>query len=271
MTLRAGAIVPHPPVIIPEIGGNDTVHVEKTVSNMREIAVFLNALDVETLIIGSPHSMALNDGFIINDYEYFEGDFGRFGYYDIKKEADGDGDLAGLISDECRAQGITAIKGNIVSSVKRGRLDHGVLVPFFFISELKSYNIIPISISGLSLELHYEFGKAIGSVCAREKKRIAFIASGDLSHALKPGAPAGYSPRGEVFDREVERIIAGGDLKRLLTLDKALTAEAAECGLRSFVILAGVLEGNNYRTETISYEGPFGVGYLTAKITIEDE
>ena len=46
-----------------------------------------------------------------------------------------------------------------------------------------------------------------------------------------------------------------------------LAAEAAECGLRSFQIMAGALEGDTITPELYSYEGTFGVGYAVASFT----
>ena len=37
--------------------------------------------------------------------------------------------------------------------------------------------------------------------------------------------------------------------------------KAGECGHRSFLILAGALEGLEVEAGQLSYEGPFGVGY----------
>lgn len=46
--------------------------------------------------------------------------------------------------------------------------------------------------------------------------------------------------------------------------------EAGECGLRSFSFLLGILEESkiNWKPEVLSYEGPFGVGYLVANFRL---
>src|SRR5699024_9381087 len=46
------------------------------------------------------------------------------------------------------------------------------------------------------------------------------------------------------------------------------TELAAECGLGSFIIMAGALDGKKIRSELLSYEGPFGVGYVLASFYI---
>ena len=53
------------------------------------------------------------------------------------------------------------------------------------------------------------------------------------------------------------------DIENFLKLDEKYP-EAGECGLRSFSFVLGILEesGINWHPEILSYQGPFGVGYL---------
>ena len=46
------------------------------------------------------------------------------------------------------------------------------------------------------------------------------------------------------------------------TLDKKLIYDAGECGLKSILILEGIMDKIRYTPRLFSYEGPFGVGYL---------
>ena len=54
------------------------------------------------------------------------------------------------------------------------------------------------------------------------------------------------------------------DTRAVLNLDEDLIEHAGECGLRSIVILLGALQGLSVTPQILSYEGPFGVGYLVA-------
>jgi len=92
------------------------------------------------------------------------------------------------------------------------------------------------------------------------------IASGDLSHRLSPSAPAGYSPKGEIFDNLLKELLSSKDTSGILNLDKELVEEAGECGLRSIMILLGILEKQNYKFKLLSYEAPFGVGYMVTRL-----
>jgi aromatic ring-opening dioxygenase LigB subunit len=115
--------------------------------------------------------------------------------------------------------------------------------------------------------VHREVGKAVARIAEELKRRVVFIASGDLSHVLKKDGPYGYRPEGPVFDAEIARIFREGDLEALFHFDPAILEEAAECGLRSFQMMAGVLDGAPYESELYSYEGTFGVGYAVASVT----
>ena len=60
-----------------------------------------------------------------------------------------------------------------------------------------------------------------------------------MSHKLKEDGPYGFAPEGPEFDRAVAEMLAQGNLEGLFDLDAALCDGAAECGLRSFQIMAG--------------------------------
>jgi AmmeMemoRadiSam system protein B len=134
---------------------------------------------------------------------------------------------------------------------------------------LKKIEIVPLSYSFLNNEKHWQLGELLHEVIANSPKRIAVIASGDLSHCLAKGAPAPYSPKGQEFDNNLVEIIKKKSYKDLLKLDDSFIEEAAECGLRSFLILFGLIDKYNHTPEILSYEGPFGVGYMVANFKLK--
>ena len=125
-------------------------------------------------------------------------------------------------------------------------------------------HLVRLSFSGLSPQTHHNYGRAIRDAIAASGKRVVFIASGDLSHRLKADSPYGLAPRGEAFDRDLTAALGAGDFARLLSYDDDLLEEVAECGLRSFNILGGVLADTVFEAELLSYEGTYGVGYAIA-------
>jgi len=115
-----------------------------------------------------------------------------------------------------------------------------------------------------TVERLYLFGLAVRNAAEAIGRRVALLASGDLSHCLTRLAPAGYNPRGAEFDRELVRLLSVPDVQGIMQMDESLVQEAAECGYRSILMMLGALDGLEVEAEILSYEGPFGVGYLVA-------
>jgi len=126
---------------------------------------------------------------------------------------------------------------------------------------LDDLNVIRIGFSGLSNSDHYRFGTAVANACSALERKVVLIASGDLSHKLLGEGPYGFNPAGPKFDKKMTDIMVSSNFLDLLETDSDLAEEAGECGFRSFLILAGALDGYNVESTLLSYEGPFGVGY----------
>ena len=146
--------------------------------------------------------------------------------------------------------------------------DWGFNVPLYFLakdfrSEIKTF-LIEIE----SPEFYFKQGKKIYSELEKNKN-YAILASGDLSHCLKKDGPYGFNPDGPKFDKALIEFLKKKDVKNFLKLDE-MFPEAGECGLRSFSFLLGILEEAkiDWQPEILSYEGPFGVGYLVANFKL---
>jgi AmmeMemoRadiSam system protein A len=111
------------------------------------------------------------------------------------------------------------------------------------------------------------FGSCIKRAVDRVGRRVAFIASGDLSHRLKPNAPAGYNPDAHVFDEQVVEALRSNAPQKIAKIDHGLRRLAGECGYRSMLVAIGACSELPLSCEVLSYEAPFGVGYLVAQLT----
>ena len=193
------------------------------------------------------------------------GDMSTWGSTTPRQTYDNDLNLVELIQQE-------AMKADIpVRPINKGNdnLDHGIMVPLHFLGKaLRGTSLIPMSFCWLSLKEHFAFGKAIRRAAEKSKKRVALIASGDLSHRLIPSAPAGYDPMGKIFDEKLVNALSFLDAKTILNLNKEIIERAGECGLRPVVILLGALDGLKVEPRILSYEGPFGVGYAVASFEV---
>jgi len=147
--------------------------------------------------------------------------------------------------------------------------DWGFEVPLHFLVKNHSFEIKPILTDLESPKVHFERGKEFIRSLPRAT-RGAWIASGDMSHRLKEDGPYGFHPSGPEFDQEFIRLLKAKDIQGILNLNPELIEGAGECGLRSFCMLLGALEASKikWEPEILSYEGPFGVGYLVTQFII---
>lgn len=265
MPLLGAFIVPHPPLIVPEIGRGQELKIQKTIDAYNEVAKRIATLKPETLIVISPHSVSYADYFHMASGLKGEGSFKDFDQPNVKMVVEYDNVLIDSISDIAKEEKIPA--GTLGTSSKK--LDHGVMVPLYYINlQYKHYKIVQISLSGLSPLIHYRFGKCIAQAIEKSGKKVVIVASGDMSHKLKADGPYGLSKDGPVFDKEATDAMAKGDFLKLLSFEEEFCESAAECGLRSFQIMSGALDGKSVKSELLSYEGPFGVGYAVAAFSI---
>lgn len=260
-------ISPHPPIIIPEIGRERLSEARQTVDGMRLLSKRIKEADPELLVVITPHGQIVPEGPAVLTQEQLTGDFGQFGFSDIGITVQTDRQLIDLLVEEASSGPIRpALVGDTDHIFRKGKvLDHGAMVPLYYLQ--KAGVVIPcvhITISFQPYRQLYQFGGALRKAVERRGVPTAVITSGDLSHRLTRGAPAGFNPHGIEFDHRLVRLLREGRVEAILEFDQQLVEEAGECGLRSFVIGLGMLDGENFKPEIISYEGPFGVGYLVA-------
>ncbi len=265
MSIVGSIIVPHPPIIIPTVGRGREREVQKTIDAYRAAAQRVCLWDPDTLIVTSPHTVMYADYFHISPGKGAAGDMSAFGASQTRLEAEYDMPLREEIIRQAEAAGIQA--GTL--GEKNPALDHGTFLPLFFLREAGvNCPILRIGLSGFSPLEHYRLGQCIAKAVVKLDRRAVFVASGDLSHKLRDDGPYGYAPEGPVFDRRVTQAMSNGDFLQFLTMDDSLCGRAAECGLRSFQIMAGALDGLAVTPELLSHEGTFGVGYGVAVFTV---
>lgn len=272
MGILAAFAVPHPPLLIPAIGRAQREQVLKTKQAYEEVAQRSAALEPETLVFFSPHASLYTDYFHISPGTAAQGDFSVFGDPEDAYRVSYDQEFVSLLEAEL-------VKAGIAGGTQGERdpsLDHGVMVPLHFFGEAasdlggagKGVRVVRIGLSGLSRETHREFGTIVARVAESLDRRTVVVASGDLSHKLLASGPYGYVPEGPAFDKEMCAALASGSVASMIAIDEELSEAAAECGLRSFIMMGGVLENSDFSAELLSYEGPFGVGYAVAAYVV---
>lgn len=261
------SLCPHPPIIVPEIGKSEAEHTEKTRLALNALSQKFTEAQPEKVLIISPHTLLLHNRIALSHASELSGDLSAFNAPEIALTFNGEKELSQQIALEAAAQSINIELLQEENEVYP--LSHGEIVPLYFLTKNHdNFDLIVSGFTDFSLEKHFEYGKLIGKIIQKSSHKIAVIASGDLSHRLKPGAPAGFSPFGDEFDQEIIELIQQKKIQSILKLDQHLINEAGECGLRSIVILMGILESTFYKPDVLAYEGPFGVGYATVNFKV---
>ena len=270
MAILRSVIMPHPPIIIPEVGGEETQKVAATILAMQTLAREIKELDPEVVIIISPHGTVFRDAIAITASARLSGDLAQFEAGEVEFDYENDDQLVWEIISQAKAAAINTVPldGELAARYRVStHLDHGMMVPLHFLKQAgANFRLVPVAIGFLPNEALYRFGTCIRDAVEALDRRAVIVASGDLSHRLTTAAPAGYNARGREYDDYLVDLVAAGDVKNILTMDDDLQEAAGECGLRSFIIMFGAMDGQRIETRVLSYQGPFGVGYLVADV-----
>ncbi|HWQ71908.1 MAG TPA: AmmeMemoRadiSam system protein A [Desulfitobacteriaceae bacterium] len=265
-------ILPHPPIIVPEIGQDreEVAAAAETIRAVKRAAQEIALDNPTTIILSSPHAPCFKDFVYITNSEDLFGDFRSFGEPKLEFHFKNNSELVAGIIKKAELAGINA--GTLGSRIKEeygipDMLDHGALVPLYFIrKETGNFKLVIISTPFMPLIDLYRFGKCIAEAVKSSAENVVYVASGDLSHRLTVDAPAGYNPQGREYDQYLIAKIKEAAVEDLLNIDENRMETAGECGTRSFIMMLGALDGLKLETDIFSYEGPFGVGYLVAKV-----
>ena len=258
MSIVAAFMVPHPPMIVPEVGRGSEKQVEKTIKAYEKVADQIAALKPETIIISSPHSVMYSDYFHISPGTGAVGSFAEFGAPQISFDIEYDEELVKLVAGKAESAGFPA--GTL--GEKNPSLDHGTMVPLWFIlKKYKDIKLVRIGLSGYDLLKHYEYGKMIREAVESLGRRVVYVASGDLSHKLQDYGPYGFAEEGPLYDKRIMDVCSAARFGELFDFDENFCEKAAECGHKSFVIMAGALDGQAVEATQYSHEDVTGVGY----------
>jgi AmmeMemoRadiSam system protein A len=252
--------------VVPDVGKGEEKKAADTLRSMERLGEAFGASRAETLVLITPHGPVFSDAVSIRSQPRLRGDLGNFGAARVKVDLSDDNELVSAIAAE--AGDDPGLPLAVLDDRKLERygmeagLDHGAVVPLHFITGHGfSGKLVVVNIGFLSLFDLYRFGLAIERAASKTGRRIAILASGDLSHRLTRGAPAGYNPRGKDFDAKIIDILTRFEPCEAVLFPQDLAEDAGECGLRPIVMMLGCLDRYKVKSEFLSYEGPFGVGY----------
>lgn len=264
-------IAPHPPIIIPEVGGKEREAAKATYTAMEVWAQMVKDKVPDTIVLVSPHGTVFQDAITINEEREISGDLSQFGAAQVKLSYSTDLELATAIKQMAGRHNVPTVGMDKSLAGKHGvrqELDHGAMVPLYFLDRAAvRCQLVSVTMGLLPFEELYAFGLAVQQAARLLDKRVVMVASGDLSHRLTPEAPAGYRAEGKIFDELLVQAVREFKVEDILELDEELKEKAGECGLRPIIMMLGALDGMDVESRVLSYEGPFGVGYLVAGFT----
>ena len=256
MIVFAG-LVPHPPLSIPEVGKENTKLLEQTEKALQQFEQELYATTPEVLVLIGRHGEIQEHNFSINQSPDLKVDFKDFGDLLTTLKFNNDIGLGYKIKEAAE----TKLPMVLTSADK---LDYAMGVPLYHLTKhLPEIKVIPIGYSNLDNKQHLEFGHHIHRMIDQSATRVAIIACADLSPKLQKDSPAGFSPQGQEFDQKLIEFIQNKDIEKISGLDHNLVEQAAgQEALRSLLVLFGVIKDLNYKPNKLSYQSPFGIGYL---------
>ncbi len=256
------AIVPHSPLLLPTVGKEHRAKLAATVAALQEVEQGLYLAKPDVVVIIAPHGARYPDAFSINLSQNYTGNFKTFGDFSTTINVKGDFMLIDHLQRLMREENVP------FTLTSNGDLDYGFLVPIQLLTSHLTTKFIPISPSLLDGKAHYDFGRQLKRILHADPKRVAIIASADLSHKLGPESPGGASAEGPQFDAGIKAALETNDIAKLMAMSPSLVEGAGQCGYRPIMIMLGALDEINVSSKVLSYEAPFGVGYLTAKYDI---
>lgn len=271
MTILAAYLMPHPPVVLPAVGHEQSKVVAATARSMDEVGRQIARLEPEVIIVISPHGPLFSDAIAIRGESCLEGNLGAFGAPEIHLKKNNAVLLTQALADLAADNNLPAVIFDHALARRfdvSGDLDHGVIVPLSFVeSHYTNYELAEITYGLLSTDELYRFGQLLSACIDDLDLRAVIIASGDLSHKLKDSGPYHFDARGPKFDEWIVNAFENNDLVKVVTADEALCEGAGECGKKSLDIMIGALDGLEITSKVLSYEGPFGVGYGVVALT----
>lgn len=259
MSFVLGAVVPHSPLLIPSIGKENLTVMQKTVASLMAVDEALAGSGADTLLCLTAHLRVDQPALVFNSCQRYEANFEEFGEYALRFSLAGDP----AFTHRLKQPFDTEREATPVIVTSRPTLDYATSTPLYYFRDKASLRLVPI---GDTLPIgvqHLHLAARLRTHLLQTHRRVAVIASGNLSHRLSARSPAGYSPRARAFDQRVLSCLESQQPLALTRWRAETITEVRECALRPILFLLGLLGTSRYSSEVLSYESPFGIGHAT--------
>lgn len=263
MSLVFACVTPHTPLLLPSVAKEKLALLDKTRNAMLELEKDIYVSQPDTIVILTPHGNGLPDALTVNMESRYVTNFEEFGDLVTKELWKPDSMLINRIREDFKSKHLP------LTLTSSEALDYGVSIPLHYLAaHLPKVKIVPVMISSLDLKTHYSLGREIKDEIVSSTSRVAVIASADLSQRVSAESQGGLSARGTAYDEKMLEILKQHTHLSILDVDDAWVEEAQTCSSRVLATFFGLIEDINHKTDLLSYEKPFGIGYAVANIRL---
>lgn len=254
MSLVFSAILPHSPLLVPNIGKENLALFFATLPAAATLAEEFKNAAPDLVIVLSGYGPKRQSGFTFNVAPAFKADLTPFG--DLVSNFDFSGSLGVPARFRELLEGIASLH-----LTTQENLDYASVIPLHLLNVASTTPVFPISISGGSARDNYEFGRQLQACLVREDVRVAIVASADLSHKLSKKSPAGYSAKAKKLDQRIVDYLVRSDFEELIGIPEKVLNDAAIEDMNVLTLFFGLISGYERSGQLLSYEAPFGVGH----------
>lgn len=253
MPLVFAAVVPHAPLLLLSVAKEHHHLLRLTLDSMSTIGHELYSAQADTIVVLTPHGPSFAESFVVGMNETLQGDLSEFG--DIIT-------IVPFSSDLALAQAIkqSAMDHHAPCHLQTFEtVDYGVTVPMIALGLPKIPPIVMIATHDQSFDALLRFGASIRDALAASPKRVAIVASGDFSRRAEKSTVEKRRPT--AIERQLSQAITANDITKMTDIKGDRV-----CAYAPVALLLSVLQGAQVQTNILSFEAPFGVGQIVARI-----
>lgn len=254
MPFVISAVLPHTPLLIPNIGKANRNLFPATLQAAKHVTDEFKKVQPDIIIVITNHGPRLESAFAINIAPQFISDFKDFGDLVTRTQYTGNIGLVGRIRETLEL----LVPIRLVTNTE---LDYAASTALFLAGVGETTPIIPISVSGADSKSQFIFGKQLQAILLKEDLKIAVLGAVDLSHRLTKNSPAGYSPKAKKIDQKIITALVNKKSREILNLSPTTMEETSLEDNNTLALFLGLLDGFDSQPRLLSYENPFGVGH----------
>ncbi|MFW0784879.1 protocatechuate 3,4-dioxygenase [Gordonia sp. CPCC 206044] len=218
----------------PEIDPEDAV--ARLLAGYEALARDLAAAEPDVVLVSADcHFQSFETGhFVLGVGEHHKGSMEFFKRPDLDLELTGAPQFANALADAVRAAGQEVEAAPVVE------LDHGLIVPLRLVLPRPDLPVIPVITQPARTFSPFNaqrFGEAMRTVIAESGLKVAFLATGGLSHWLDPGHFGGVDTE---FDTYILELLQAGRGLDMCSLEPFPLLEHGQYEIMNWMIMLGV-------------------------------